>query len=188
MNSSINIETKLINAVKRGDLQAYDQLMEMYLPQIRAFIALRVPVPDIIDELTQETFIFAYQKIGDFTAGTQFRAWLYAITRNMLRKKIQQYARETVNKERYLLFSSLANKEAHSDNGDEIEALQTCLDSIPEKQRKIINLKYLEKLKGEQIATALNRSTDWVYQNLHRIRSAMKTCIKERLSIEGDSI
>ena len=188
MNSSINIESKLINAVKRGDLQAYDQLMEMYLPQIRAFIALRVPVSDIIDELTQETFIFAYRRIDSFTTGTQFRAWLFAITRNMLRKKIQQYARESVNKERYLLFSSLIDKADDSDNGDEIAALQTCLGSIPENQSKLIKLKYLEKLKGEQIAEALNRSTDWVYQNLHRIRSAMRTCIKERLSRQGDSI
>ena len=64
-------EDNLIEKVKKGQVEAFGELMELHMRRIRAFIALNAPVPHLIDEVAHESFVFAYRHIEDFETGTQ---------------------------------------------------------------------------------------------------------------------
>jgi DNA-directed RNA polymerase specialized sigma24 family protein len=67
-------DAPLVAAVQAGDVHAFDPLVERHLDAIHAFVALKLPVPHLVDELTHDTFVFAFRHIAEFTAGTSFRA------------------------------------------------------------------------------------------------------------------
>jgi len=91
-------DTQLVAAVQTGDIQAFEPLVERHLEAIHAFVALKLPVPHLVDELTHETFVFAFNRIMAFTPGTGFRGWLRAIAANKVRAEIERYSREERNR------------------------------------------------------------------------------------------
>ena len=66
-------------AVQAGDVHAFDPLVERHLEAVHAFVALKLPVPHLVDEITHETFVFAFRHLAEFTAGTSFRAYGRAV-------------------------------------------------------------------------------------------------------------
>jgi DNA-directed RNA polymerase specialized sigma24 family protein len=70
----------LVQAVQRGELQAFEVLLERHLDQVHGFISLRLPLPHLVDELTHETFVFAFRRIHEFITGTGFLSWLLSET------------------------------------------------------------------------------------------------------------
>lgn len=94
-------EAALVHAVQAGDAAAFEPLVDAHLDHLRAFIALKLPIAHLVDEVAHETFIFAFRNLARFTPGTSFRAWLRAIAANLIRAEVQRYAREQQNQLNY---------------------------------------------------------------------------------------
>src|SRR5262245_54643161 len=50
----------LVQRVQSGDLKSFESLLERHLEAIHAFVSLKLPVPHLVDEITHETFVFAF--------------------------------------------------------------------------------------------------------------------------------
>ena len=87
-------DDSFVQAVQRGDHENFEPLLDRHLPHVRAFLALKAPIPHLVDELAHETFVFAFRNLGKYTPGTSFRAWLRAIAWNLLRAEVQRFSRE----------------------------------------------------------------------------------------------
>jgi RNA polymerase sigma factor (sigma-70 family) len=94
-------EAALVAAVQGGDLQAFEPLVRRHLDAIHAFVALKLPVAHLVDELTHETFVVAFRCIEQFAPGTSFRAWLRAIAMNRIRAEIERQTRDERNRLAY---------------------------------------------------------------------------------------
>jgi RNA polymerase sigma-70 factor, ECF subfamily len=169
-------ETAAIRAVRQGDTRAFEGLVDAHLDQLRAFIALKLPVPHLIDEIAHEAFVFAYRRMGDFEPGTSFRAWLRAIATNLVREQAgrMNYARARMLEEE--LAEGDGTQEA------EVEFLQECMQTIPAAQIELLNLKYREDLSIETIAARLNRTQNAVWQALFRLRQQLRLCMETKLA------
>ncbi len=172
-------ETRLIEQVQAGSLPAYEQLMQLYIRRVRGFVALRLPIPQAIDEITHETLVFAYHRIHEFEAGTNFWAWLKAIAHNLVRAEMQRYAREQANRERYRQFRLTADPKPERVR-PELAHLDECLADMPENSRRLIDLKYALGHSTQEIAAAMEKSSAWVRTTLFRLRQALRECIEER--------
>ena len=95
-------ETDLVIRVQKGELSAFEELLKLHSSRLRAFVAMKLPVSHLIDEIAHETFVFAHRHIDDFEAGTDFGKWLRAIAFNLVRKETLRYQRVTQNKEKFL--------------------------------------------------------------------------------------
>jgi RNA polymerase sigma-70 factor, ECF subfamily len=179
-------DTQLVAAVQAGDAHAFDPLVERHLDAIHAFVALKLPVPHLVDEITHDTFVFAFRGIAGFTAGTSFRAWLRAIAANKVRAEIERYCREERNRLAYAERRGLdeALTEASSTDSKELEALQDCLKAIPEPLRNVLHLRYHEENSSDQIAGQLDRSLAWVRTTLCRVRQQLRDCIERKLKTQ----
>jgi RNA polymerase sigma-70 factor, ECF subfamily len=179
-------DAQLVTAVQADDIHAFDPLVERHLDAIHAFVALKLPVPHLVDEITHETFVFAFRSIAEFTPGTSFRGWLRAIAANKVRAEIERYGREERNRlayaERRTLDEALA--EANSTDSHELEALQDCLKTVPERLRNVLQLRYQDEHSSEQIAGRLERSLAWVRTTLCRVRQQLRDCIERKLKTQ----
>lgn len=86
----------MIARVQRGEHEAFAELVQHHLAAGRAFIAMKLPVPHLADELTHETFVFAYQNLAGFELRSSFRAWLRAIAFNLVRRELLRFARDSL--------------------------------------------------------------------------------------------
>lgn len=127
-------DAQLVAAVQAGAVQAFDPLVERHLDALHAFVALKLPVPHLVDEITHETFVFAFRRIAEFTPGTSFRAWLRAIAANKIRAEIERYAREERNRLTYAERRELdaARESPTTPESPELDALTACLDVVPD--------------------------------------------------------
>jgi RNA polymerase sigma-70 factor, ECF subfamily len=179
-------DAQLVAAVQAGDMHAFDPLVERHLDAIHAFVALKLPVPHLVDEISHDTFVFAFRRISEFTPGTSFRAWLRAIAANKVRAEIERYGREERNRlaysERRALDDALA--ESSSPASPELDALQDCLKAMPEHLRKILRLRYHDENSSEEIAGRLERSLAWVRTTLCRVRQQLRDCIERKLKAQ----
>ena len=65
-------EGELVVRVQRGDLAAFERLLELHSSHLRAFVAMKLPVPHLIDEIAHEAFVFAHRHILEFIDGKFF--------------------------------------------------------------------------------------------------------------------
>lgn len=177
-------DAALVSAVQRGQTDAFAPLLDRHLPAIHAFIALKLPVSHLVDELAHDTFVFAYRNIHQFTAGTSLRAWLRAIAGNKVRAETERYRREQSNQLHYTEYRliELAGTQSDDDASREVEAMQRCLDDVPVHLRRVLDLKYHDDCSAEEMAAQLDKSVPWVRTTLFRIRQQLRDCITARLA------
>jgi RNA polymerase sigma-70 factor, ECF subfamily len=184
-NQSFSDETELIFSVQSGSLAAFESLLALHSSRLRAFVAMKLPVPHLIDEISHETFVFAYRNITDFEAGTDFGKWLRAIAYNLVRKETLRHHRFSKNQEK-LLEHYLMDSAASSEVGVEsplIEFLEDCLASLPAEQRRLLEHKYIRAESSRDMAKAFGQSETWIRTNLCRVRTALRRCIEAK--VEG---
>ncbi len=175
-------DASLARLVDRGDEAAFRTLMEQHLQRLRSFLALRAPVPDLIDEVAHDTFVFAYQNLGDFTEGSM-QPWLRSIAHNLLRDRLKAYARESIKHERYseMVRWEMALGAADKPVSDESDRLAACLEKLGPHQRTVLDLRYELQLSSEEIAQRTGRSTLAVRTLLMRVRQQLRKCIESQL-------
>jgi RNA polymerase sigma-70 factor (ECF subfamily) len=176
----------LVGRLQHGDLTAFAPLLDRHLVNIRSFVALKVPVAHLVDELTHETFVFAYQNIARFEAGTAFRPWLRAIAWNLIRAELQRFSREQANQTRFAQqwLAELDRQTARGGDSREADFLEQCMREIPAPMVELLNLKYRDGRGAEEIAATLERSVAWVRTVLFRVRQQLKHCIEQKLARE----
>ena len=83
-------DVQLIHAVLSGDASAFDILVEKYEKSVHAFAWQQIGDFHYAEEITQDTFLRAYQKLSTLKNPSQFPRWLYVIAKrlclNWLRK------------------------------------------------------------------------------------------------------
>lgn len=172
----------LVLAAQAGDHDAFAALLDVHLPHVRTFLALKAPVPQLVDELAHDTFVFAFRHLNEFQPGTSFRAWVRAIAWNLLRAEVQRFAREQVNQEKFTAWQLVEWETSAADSAPspEAEHLHDCLDQLDGPLRELITLKYRDDHSTETIATRLKRSLVWVRVSLFRVRQQLRECIEAK--------
>jgi RNA polymerase sigma-70 factor (ECF subfamily) len=80
-----------------------------------------------------------------------------------------------------LLEQEWLSETAHP-GGARVDALRDCLESIPEKSRRLLRLRYFEGYKCEDLAEMLGLGLQAIYKRLSRLHGGLKECIELRLN------
>ena len=70
-----------VASVKAGDKSGFRRIVEVMLPILRPYVAARSLPGTDVDEIVQRVFIEAYKSIGEYRAGTDFKAWMITLAR-----------------------------------------------------------------------------------------------------------
>ncbi|MYL51319.1 sigma-70 family RNA polymerase sigma factor [Halobacillus litoralis] len=141
----------------------------------------------IAEDITQETFIKAYQKYASFKKESTIKTWLYKITINLCKDHLKSsYMKRVVKKGTELFRSIPSTKETPEEfvlQQDEDETLLAHVLKLEDKYREIIILYYFEEFDINELANVLNTSPNTIKTRLRRARQLLQ----ERLTSEGSS-
>lgn len=139
------------------------------------------------EDITQETFIKAYQKYSTFKKESTLKTWLYKITINACKDHLKSsYMKRVIKKGTELFRSIPSTRETPEElimQRDEDESLLAHVLKLENKYREIIILYYFEEFDIKDLATVLNTSPNTVKTRLRRARQLLQ----EQLTAEGSS-
>ena len=178
-------EAQLVRSSQRGDLGAFNTLVQVYQRQVYN-LCLRM-VGSAAEDAAQETFITAYRRLSSFRGGS-FRAWLLRIAANICCDELRhRRSRPAASLEAALeagspadVPSPLANPEEETLRRELGRHLQQGLATLPAEQRLAIILRDIHGLSYEELTEALGCSLGTVKSRIARGRARMREYLMER--------
>lgn len=167
--------------------QDFAELVRSTQGRVRAYIAGMGVATDEVDDLAQEVYIALYRKSDAVPEGVELIRWLKGIARHLclshFRKEGRRAKRQRVAIARLLEQAPDAFALAEADAEDASErALKGCLQKLPAAKRRLVELRYERSLAIDEIAKDFDKSAGALRVQLHRIRSALKSCIVRTLA------
>jgi RNA polymerase sigma-70 factor (ECF subfamily) len=161
----------LVAGARAGDRFAFGRLYERFAPMVHGLLLARVR-PQDADDLTQEVFLTAIQRLDSLRDARAFGGWIAAMARNAA---VDLYRRSAATIE---LPEALGSPERPS--AEAAEALRF-IRELPEAYRETLILRLVEGLTGPEIAARTGLGAGSVRVNLHR---GMKL-LREKLNGSG---
>ena len=123
------------------------------------------------------------RKYADYDQSKPFVAWAIGIARNELlayRRRKSVY-RQFFDDESFEKIGE-AFAAAEDDMDPVLEALQQCMKKASGKSKGLLQLRYIEDLRYEDIAKALKVSVGSIKVGMHRLRAALRDCVERRMN------
>lgn len=162
---------------QRGDRAAFSELVARYQDRIYRFLVRLTHSPDDARELTQETFLHAYQALARWRADARLCTWLFRIARNL--------AFDWLRRRNRVAFVPWDDDEAasHPDPAPAPDVvleiaqrylgLENALERLPLEHREILLLREIEEMSYDDIATVLNLNLGTVKSRIARARAGL---------------
>ena len=175
-------DAQLVNQFLTGNEDAFTTLVKKYQRSVHALAWRKVGDFHIAEELTQDTFLKAYQKLATLKNPNQFAGWLYVIAdricidwhRNQKPpiESLETTSGEEIEESSYRHYED-AQREAAS-----VEHLRgrvkDLLEKLPESERTVVTLHYLGEMTSKAISEFLGVSPNTVRSRLQRARNRLK--------------
>jgi RNA polymerase sigma factor (sigma-70 family) len=174
----------LVEKCLNGEPESFGFLVDKYRGSIFAFAYSKLRNFHDAEDITQEVFLKAFQKLRALKRWDNFRAWLYSITSNLcndwIRKRTKRPDCEFIKEqERGILDRSAMNS---YQDGLWRESLHEAMDSLPETDRTVLTLYYLGGMNSVEIAQFLGASPTAIRQRLSRARTKLKEEVLDMIS------
>jgi RNA polymerase sigma-70 factor (ECF subfamily) len=182
-------EAQLVQAAKQGDLDAFNQLIEIH--QSLAFnVAYRMMSdPAAAEDVTQDAFIAAHKKLYTFRGGS-FKAWLLRIVTNRSYDELRKQKRRPIvdlepkDKDDQEIESPAWMQdpgESPEDSAMRAElgkAIQRCLEGLDPNFRAVIILIDVQGLGYQEASHTIQKPLGTIKSRLARARGRMQECLQ----------
>jgi RNA polymerase sigma-70 factor (ECF subfamily) len=174
-------EAALIARIVAGESRGFGLLVDRYQRRLWWMCLRILGDPDEADEVVQEAFVRAWERLAQFDPAQRFYPWVFTIARNRCLNAIRR--RRTWG---FVSLSgadppALAASEAAGARVEDRElggALEECLETLPDDQREVFDLRHGEGFAYAEIAATLEISHGTVMSRLHRARRKMRECLE----------
>jgi uncharacterized protein len=162
-------QTELIVAARTGDTTAFAELAERYRPRLRLVATRMVGDRDEAEDVVQEALLHAYLGLTQLRDPARFGGWLGAIVLNVARMTLRRRGAY----QRALTRASVDVTRAAEDV-ETIARVRESIELLPEHEREVVVLHYVDGLSCEEIGALLERSPGAVRVRLHRARARLR--------------
>lgn len=184
----VRAETEFIERLRRGDAAAFEELVAERSGEIYGLLFRLTENSEEARDLTQETFLRAFQNIGRFRGEADLRTWIYRIAINQARNRWRWWRRRrrdltvsldaTQGQSNQTLIATLAesseNPEQQTLAHEREVALRSALQKVGRAYRETVILRDIEGFTYEEIATTLGINVGTVKSRLARGRQELK--------------
>jgi RNA polymerase sigma-70 factor (ECF subfamily) len=179
-------EAALIEQAKKGDVTAYNRLVLHYQQSVYNVAYRIMGERQSAEDVTQESFIAAYQSLQSFRDGS-FKAWLLRIATNRCYDELRKYKRRPQsslddlaeeNESFTFLRDPAEGPEAQQLRLELIRAIERCLQGLPDDQRVTAVLCDVEGYDYNEIAHITRVSLGTVKSRMSRARTKLRDCLQ----------
>jgi RNA polymerase sigma-70 factor (ECF subfamily) len=165
----------LAEAVARKDRKAASEFVQLYADVLFGYVMARVrPHTADAEDLTQEIFLAACRSIGDFKAASSLQSWLLGIARHKIEDYYRAKMRAAEVDEQDTPTLDFLELDARLDRGRREKRVLAVLERLPERYRFLLQWRYWDHRKTEEIAEALERTPKAVERMLSRAREQFR--------------
>lgn len=171
---------QLVAASKKGDQDAFAQLVQRYQPRVFNLVYRMLHHYEEATEITQETFLAAWQGLPSFRGDARFPTWLYRIAYNCSLKSLEQRKRDKALQEalqaEQVLEQAYGDKSADAqlEMHDRQAFIQELIARLPAKYRVVLILRHLQDMTYEEMAEILTMPIGTIKTHLFRARNLLK--------------
>lgn len=168
-------ENECITRAQRGDVAAFSELVKRYQERIYRFLVRLTRSQDDALDLTQETFLRAYQGLPGWRPDARFTTWLFRIARNLAFDLLRRHKRvEFVALEEDADIADPApGPDAALETTQRLHMLEAALLRLPVEHREILLLREIEEMSYEEIAAVLDLNPGTVKSRIARARGTL---------------
>lgn len=179
-------DAQLVKASRDGNQDAFALLVQQHQRRVFNLVYRMLQNYEEANEVTQETFLAAWQGLPSFRGDARFSTWLYRIAYNCSLKQLEVHKRDRA------LQSAMETEHALDDRSDVGERAQTEMDAqecralvheqlshLPPKYRSVLVLRHLQEMTYEEMAEILAMPIGTIKTHLFRARNLLK----ERLAV-----
>ncbi|HEU5114213.1 MAG TPA: RNA polymerase sigma factor, partial [Candidatus Paceibacterota bacterium] len=189
INAMQATDADLMEAAKRGDIRAFDELVSRYSDRVYSFVSRIVGEGGAAEDAAQEAFIKVWKNRKKFEPEKNFKSWLFTIARNA--------AYDILRKRKDRPFSSLEE----NDDGEEIAAgitdesvdlpqdfdrglaaaaLRETLEDLTPDQRAAVVLHDVEGMTFDEAGKTLGKPLNTVKSHYRRALATLRKKLKEK--------
>lgn len=185
-------EEQLVTSSKKGDQDAFAQLVQQHQRRVFNLVFRMLQQYEEANEVTQETFLAAWQGLPSFRGDARFSTWLYRIAYNCALKQLEQRKRDkalqvVVQAEQ---IAASIGQEQRIDAALETHARQAMvqeqLSQLPAKYRIVLILRHLQEMTYEEMAQILTMPIGTIKTHLFRARNLLKERL-EKFGVEQNT-
>jgi RNA polymerase sigma-70 factor, ECF subfamily len=167
-----------------GDRDSFRDLVLATQRKLAISIAAHSASRELVEEVMQETYVTAFEKLAQYRPQGTFRPWLRTIARNHLfahwreRRRVAEIEHDTL--ESLIADNGLAEMERDDERKErETARLAACLEQLPERARTMLERRYCEEQPLAQLAKQFKRSAATLSVTLFRLRQQLKHCVEK---------
>ena len=177
-----NEDAELIQRTLAGDDNAFSELVKKYQKQVHALAWRKISNFHSAEDITQDTFLTAYQRLHSMKEPHRFAGWLYVIANRRclawFRKKrlrtqvLEKIDTPVTNKDAYS--QHITEEQAKTAGMAQQEVVKKLLAELKESDRTVITLHYFGEMTCEQMSEFLGVSANTIKSRLRRARNRLK--------------
>ncbi|OGA19569.1 MAG: RNA polymerase sigma factor RpoE [Betaproteobacteria bacterium RIFCSPLOWO2_02_FULL_66_14] len=190
-------DRELVARAQRGDQQAFGLLVEKYERKLARLLQRLIRDPAEVEDVAQEAFIRAYRALPSFRGDSAFYTWLYRIGVNTAKNHLIAMGRrvpttteiDADSAENYGdgdLLRDINTPERLLMSKEIGETVNAAIDGLPEELRQAIQLRELDGMSYEEIATIMECPIGTVRSRIFRAREAIALKLRPLLGTGKD--
>ncbi|HLW32394.1 MAG TPA: RNA polymerase sigma factor [Aequorivita sp.] len=176
-------EARIIEKILEGDIELFEILLRRYNELLYRTIRSYMDYESDVEDVMQDTYIKAFEKLYQFKNEAKFSTWLIRIGINealQRRRKSPKYQTIGLQQDDTILQiedQNIMNPERNTIYKESSTFMETAIDTLPEKYKIVFMLKEVEGMGISEISQCLHLSNSNVKVRLHRARTMLKTSI-----------
>lgn len=176
-------DSQLIDSLKGDDQAGFVAIYHRFYKQLFFFILKYIKEADVAEEIVADVFVKVWDRRMNFPTMENLRAFIYISAKNAslntIRAKRSKGIHESLSDYEDLLVD---DKDAFSNliHAELVHAIFTEVEKLPEKQKEVFNLTFLEDKTVEEIAEELAMSPAAVYTNRSRAINTIRHLLKTK--------
>lgn len=177
-----NIDVELIHRVLDGDDTAFTELVKKYQKPVHTLVWRKIGDFHIAEEITQDTFLKAYQELAKLKKPQSFASWLYVIAANhcstwLRKKRLQTQSLEETSSAR-LEKATYSGYVVEENERTAVEAqrevVKKLLAKLQESERTVVTLHYFGEMSSTEIGAFLGVSANTIRSRLRRAQQRLR--------------
>lgn len=166
-----------------GDRDAFRDIVLATQRELAISVAAHSASRELVEEVLQQTFVTAFEKLSQYRPECTLRPWLRTIARNHLfahwreRRRVSEVDGDLL--ETLIADDGLDGMEHHDERHEQESArLAACLERLPGRARTMLERRYCEEQPLALLAQQFKRSAATLSVTLFRLRQQLKRCVE----------
>ncbi|RNC85289.1 MAG: sigma-70 family RNA polymerase sigma factor [Balneola sp.] len=183
-------DDKFVADALAGNEDSYKKLVDKYDRPIFFHIRKMIREQEMVEDLVQEVFIKAFKNLQTYSNEYAFSTWLYRIATNhtidyLRKKKLQTFSIndpiKTKDGEMEVQLPDMSfSTDAPVMKKERKAIVQDAIHNLPEKYRKVIQLRHMEELSYDEIADELDLPLGTVKAHIFRARELLYKALVDK--------